>query len=180
MNPRSNIRIRGVLFLCLAAILAGCTATASGPVPLEIAAGEQRQGDLRIINGQAILGEGAGLDGTVYLVLGGLTLEPQATISEDVVILNGTLQMEPGASIQGDVVMLSGRAGLKEGAGVAGEVTSDRARFFQELTARLVQQLILLCCLPVLGLAVVGLGIWIVHRRRAARRAPSEIGGQPG
>ena len=145
--------------------LAGCTATASGPIPYTIPPDETMRGDLRVFGGNATLAEGSSLTGSVYMTNGSLRLAPGAQIQEDIVMLSGKLLLQPKAVVHGDIILFSGKISIAPDAVISGELTSSPTRFIQEVIARLLQQILLFCCLPCLILAGV-VGAILIWRRR--------------
>ena len=158
-------------------LLAGCTTTASESLPYTLAEGETQRGDLRVVGGNAALEAGSQLTGGVYMTHGNLLLGPHAVVGKDIVMLNGTLQMEPGAVVEGDVVMLSGRLSMLPDAAIQGELATGFARVMSEVITRLLRQVLLVVCLPVLMVAaLIGLLAWWQHRKaRQPHAIPGEI-----
>ena len=161
---------RGLFLVLFLWLLAGCTTTASDSLPYTLDEGQTQRGDLRVVGGNATLESSSRLAGSVYMTHGSLQLGPQAVIAEDIVMLSGSLFMDNGAKVEGDVVMLSGRLALQPEAAILGELTTNTSRVIQEIAARLLQQALLVFCLPILGLAALVLLIIGWQRRKARRK----------
>lgn len=166
-----------IITCCLAVIfLSGCTATASGPLAYTLPPGDTLHGDLRVFGGTATLAEASNLTGSVYMTNGSLRLAPGAQIQEDIVMVSGKLRLQPEAVVYGDIILFSGNISIAPGAVIFGELTSSPTRFIREVIARLLQQILLFCCLPCLILAGVVGAILIWRRRKfspSAQRVPT-------
>lgn len=116
-----------ILFALLLA-LGGCDGGAvSGTVVWEGAhvfgADDVVQGHLVILNGEVIVGEGARVTGTIYM-LGG-AVEIGGTVEEDVALVAGDLVLGPTAVVEGDLSAGGGDVERSPEATVRGEILGE-------------------------------------------------------
>ena len=78
------------------------------------------EGDLAVIGGQAIIEEGATVDGDVVVMGGSLTVSGK--IDGDIAIFGGEVDLTRSAMVDGDVMTLCGSVRRAPGAEVTGEV----------------------------------------------------------
>jgi hypothetical protein len=118
-----------VLFLMLALLAGGCTATQVGDGIIvgssyRLAPGETLNQDLAVFGGSVMLEEGSVLNGSLA-VFGG-TVVVDGTINGDLAAFGGVVSLEDHAVIEGDVLTYGATVSTSENAVVKGTIGSGR------------------------------------------------------
>lgn len=163
-------RRAGCLFVLIALLLTSCSADGFTQVALVTkgshtqAAGELINGTLIILGGEMTLEPESELSGSIYMLAGRLTL--QGWVGGDVSILGGQVVIDPQAEVGGDLNLGGGEVDLPAGAHLRGRVNTGTGLQIPELPAAPEQTTFGLILRWLLNSAVLAvLAYWLRHTR---------------